>query len=330
MHFDQLKRREFITLLGGVVSAWPRAARAQRIKSARIGFLGLVSPSSHAARLAALRAGLRDLGWVEGRNVGIEFRWAEGNYDRLPGLAEELVQLNVDVLVTHATSGALAAKKATSTIPIVVTAVPDMLAANLVSSLSRPGGNITGLSFFNAELAAKRLELVKEAIPPLTKAAILLNPKNASNAHILKEIETVAKSLNIVLETIESGRSSDLDRAFATMTDRQVGALVLHEDPMLNANAPALAILAAVKRLPSCGFPEFGRAGGLLAYGINFPDMEYRAAAFVDKILKGASPAELPIERATKFQIIVNLQTAKVLGIAVPDTLLARADEVIE
>jgi putative tryptophan/tyrosine transport system substrate-binding protein len=234
------------------------------------------------------------------------------------------------VLVTHATSGALAAKKATSTIPIVITAVADMLAVNLVSSLSRPGGNITGLSFFNAELTAKRLELVKEAIPPLTKAAILLNPNNASNDRVLKEIETTAKALNIILEIIEAGRASDLDRAFAAMTDRQVGAIVFHEDPTLTANAAALAVLAAVKRLPSCGFPEFGRAGGLLAYGINFPDMEYRAAAFVDKILKGVSPAELPIERATKFNIIVNLQTAKALGITLPTSILLRADEVIE
>jgi putative ABC transport system substrate-binding protein len=323
-------RRQFVTLLGGAVAAWPCAARAQRIKHARIGFLGLVSPSSHAARVAALRAGLRDLGWVEGRNIEIEFRWAEGNYDRLPALAQELVRLNVDVLVTHATSGALAAKKATSTIPIVITAVADMLAVNLVSSLSRPGGNITGLSFFNAELTAKRLELVKEAIPPLTKAAILLNPNNASNAHVLKEIQVAAMSLNIVLEIIEASRASDLDRAFAAMTDRQVGAIVFHEDPMLFANAAALAVLAAVKRLPSCGFPEFGRAGGLLAYGINFPDMEYRAAAFVDKILNGASPAELPIEPATKFNVIVNLQTAKALGVTLPTSILLRADEVIE
>src|SRR5262245_58231471 len=326
-----IRRREFITLLGGAAAAaWPRGARAQRTRNARIGFLGLVSPSSHAARTAALRAGLRDLGWVEGRNIEIEFRWAEGNYERLPGLAEELVRLNVDVLVTHATSGALAAKKATATIPIFVTAVPDMLAANLVSSLSRPGGNITGLSFFNAELAAKRLELVNDAISPLTKAAILLNPNNASNTHILKEIEAAAKSLNIVLEIIEAGRPSDLEHAFAAMTDRQVGAVVFHEDPMLNANASALAVLAAVKRLPSCGFPEFARTGGLLAYGINFPEMEYRAAAFVDKILKGASPAELPIERATKFNVIVNLQTAKAIGITLPTSILLRADEVIE
>jgi putative ABC transport system substrate-binding protein len=175
-----IKRREFITLLGGAAAAWPGAVGAQQAKVARIGFLGLVSAASHASRVTALRAGLRDLGWIEGRNILIEFRWAEGNYDRLPELAAELVRLNVDVLVTHGSTGALAARKATSTVPIVITALPDMLALGLVESLSRPGGNITGLSFFNAELAAKRLELLKEAIPALTKAAILLNPNNAS------------------------------------------------------------------------------------------------------------------------------------------------------
>jgi putative ABC transport system substrate-binding protein len=324
-----MKRREFITLLGGA-AVWPLAARAQQPKVARIGFLGLVSPTSHASRLAALRAGLRDLGWVEGRNMLIEFRWAEGNYDRLPALAEELVRLNVDVLVTHASPGALAAKRATSKIPIVITAIGDMLALDLVSSLSRPGGNITGLSIFNPELAAKRLELLKEAFPALTKAAVLLNPDNAVNRLILDEMGATAKASNIVLQAFEARRSSDFERVFTAMTDQQVDALVIQEDAMLNANANALAVFAAVKRLPSCGFPEFVRAGGLLAYGINFPDMDYRAATFVDKILKGAHPGDLPVEQSTKFNMMVNLQTAKALSITLPPTLLARADEVIE
>jgi putative ABC transport system substrate-binding protein len=187
-----MKRREFITLLGGAAAAsasWPFAAHAQQPKAARVGFLGLVSPSSHAPRVAALRAGLRDLGWVEGRNIVIEFRWAEGNYQRLPALAEELVGLNVDVLVTHGAAGALAAKNATSTVPIVITAVGDMVALGLVSSLSRPGGNITGSSLFVAEHTAKRLELIKEAVPSLTKVAVLLNPANASTQFVLSETE---------------------------------------------------------------------------------------------------------------------------------------------
>ena len=326
-----MRRREFITLLGGAAAAWPLAARAQQVKVARIGFLGLVSASSHANRVAALRAGLRDLGWVEGQNILIEFRWAEGDYERLPGLAGELVRLNVDVLVTHGAAGALAAKNATSTVPIVVTAVGDMVTLGLVSSLSRPGGNITGLSFFNAELVAKRLELLKELAPSLAKAAVLLNADNPTgNQLILRELEPTAKASNVELRAFEARQPSDFERVFAAMADQQIGALVIHEDTMLNANANALAIFAAARRLPSCGFPEFVRSGGLLAYGIIFADMDYRAAAFVDKILKGAKPGDLPVERSTKFNVIVNLQTAKALGITLPTSILLRADEVIE
>jgi putative tryptophan/tyrosine transport system substrate-binding protein len=325
-----MRRRDFVSLLGGAAVAWPATGRAQQAKVARIGFLGLVSAPSHAPRVAALRTGLRDLGWIEGRNILIEFRWAEGNYDRLPELAAELVRLNVDVLVTHGSSGALAARKATSTVPIVITAVADMLGLGLVESLSRPGGNITGLSFFNAELAAKRLELLKEAIPALTKAAVLLNPNNASNPLILGEIEATAKALNVVVQPFEARQPGDFEHTFAAMADQQIGAVVIHEDTMLNAKATALAIHAAVRRLPSCGFPEFVRAGGLIAYGINFPDTDYRAAVFIDKILKGAKPADLPIERWTKFNVIVNLQTAKALGVTLPTSILLRADEVIE
>ena len=313
-----------------MAAAWPLAARAQQTKVARIGFLGSDSASSHAARLAALRAGLRDLGWHEGTNLLIEFRWAEGNYERLRGLADELVQLKVDVLVTHATPAALAAKSTTSTIPIVLTAVGDILALGLVSSLSLPGGNITGLSIFTPELTAKPFELLKEAVPSLTKAALLLTPDNPLNRLVPPEIEPTAKALNIALQTFEARRPSEFGQVFATMIDQKVAALLLYEDTMFNANSNALAVLAAVNRLPSCGFPEFARAGGLIGYGINLLDMDYRAAAFVDKILKGAKPGELPIERPTKFNIIINLQTAKALGITMPPTLLIRADEVIE
>ena len=324
-----MRRRQFIVLLGGA-AAWPVAARAQPAKAARIGFLGLVSPSSHASRIAAFRAGLRDLGWIEGRNLSIEFRWAEGNYDRLPALAEELLRLNIDLLVTHGAAGALAAKKATSTIPIVITAVGDMLTLGLVSSLSRPGGNVTGLSLFAAELTAKRLELVKEAVPSVTRVAILLNPGNASTQFVLSETEATAKASRVQLKAFEARQPADFAQVFAAMADQQVDALVIHEDTVLNANANSLAVFAAVRRLPSSGFPELVRAGGLLAYGINFPDTDYRAAAFVDKILKGAKTGDLPVERSTKFNLMVNLQTAKALGLDIPATVLARADEVIE
>ena len=325
-------RRDLITLLGGAAVAWPFAVRAQqRAKVARIGYLGLVSASWHTARVTAFRAGLRDLGYVEGKDIVIEFRWAESQYDRLPALAAELVRLNVDVIVTHTVPGAFAAKKATSTIPIVITAIADLLDLGLVESLARPGGNLTGLSFFNAELIAKRLELLKEVAPSLAKAAVLLNSDNAAGRQlILRAMEPTAKALKVELLPFEARGPGDFEGAFAAMVSQQVGAVVLHEDPMLNANSKAIVDIVARHRLPTCGFPEFVAAGGLLAYGIHFPDMDRRAAAFVDKILKGAKPADLPVERSTKFTTIVNLRTARAIGIDMPTSILLRADEVIE
>jgi putative ABC transport system substrate-binding protein len=326
-----MKRREFITLLGGAAAAWPLAARAQQRAKARIGYLGLVSASWHAPRVTAFRAGLRDLGYIEGKDIEIVFGWAEGQYDRLPALVAELLQLNVDVIVTHAAPGAFAAKKATSTTPIVITAIGDLPDLGLVESLARPGGNLTGLSFFNAELIAKRLELIKEVAPSLVKAAVLLNADNAPGRQlILRALEPTAKALKVEVVPFEARGPGDFEGAFAAMVSQQVGAVVLHEDPMLNANAQAIVDMVAKHRLPTCGFPEFVAAGGLLAYGIHFPDMDRRAATFVDKILKGAKPADIPVERATKFQMIVNLKTAKALGIELPTSTLLRADEVIE
>jgi putative ABC transport system substrate-binding protein len=327
-----MKRREFITLLGGAAVAWPLAARAQqRAKVAHIGYLGLVSASWHTPRITAFRAGLRDLGYAEGKDIVIEFRWAEGRYDQLPALAAELVRLNVDVIVTHTVPGAIAAKQATSTIPIVITAASDLLAFGLVESLARPGGNLTGRSFFNAELVAKRLELLKELAPSLAKAAVLLNADNlAGNQLILRELEPTAKALKVELLTFEARGPGDFEGAFAAMINQQIGAAVLHEDPMLNSNSKAIVDTLARHWLPTCGFPEFAAAGGLMAYGINLPEMDRRAAVFVDKILKGAKPAGLPVERATKFTTIVNLRTARAMGIDMPTSILLRADEVIE
>jgi putative tryptophan/tyrosine transport system substrate-binding protein len=327
-----MRRREFVTLLGGAAVGWPLLVRAQqRAKVARIGYLGLISASWHAPRVTAFRAGLRELGYVEGKDIVIEFRWAEGQYDRLPALAAELARLNVDVIVTHAAPGAFAAKKATSTIPIVITAIGDLVAFGLVESLARPGGNLTGLSFFNAELIGKRLELLKELAPSLAKAAVLLNADNpVGRQAILRELEPTAKALKVELLPFETREPGDFEGAFAAMVSQQIGAVVLHEDPMLNANSKAIVDIVARHRLPTCGFPEFVAAGGLMAYGIHFPDMDRRAAAFVDKILKGAKPADLPVERATKFTTIVNLRTARAMGIDVPTSILLRADEVIE
>ena len=327
-----MRRREFITLLGGAAVGWPLPVRAQqRAKVARIGYLGLVSASWHAPRVTAFRAGLRELGYVEGKDIVIEFRWAEGQYDRLPALAADLARLNVDVIVTHAAPGAFAAKKATSTIPIVITAIADLHALGLVESSARPGGNLTGLSNFNAELLGKRLELLKELVPSLAKAAVLLNADNSvGRQNILRELEPTAKALKVELLPFEAREPGDFEGTFAAMVSQQIGAVVLHEDPVLNANSKTIVEIVARHRLPTCGFPEFVAAGGLMAYGIHFPDLDRRAAAFVDKILKGAKPAELPVERSTKFTTIVNLRTARAIGIDMPTSILLRADEVIE
>jgi putative tryptophan/tyrosine transport system substrate-binding protein len=325
-----MRRRELILALGGA-AAWPLAVHAQQAKVARIGYLGLVSASWHAPRVNAFRAGLRDLGYVEGKDIVIEFRWAEGQYDRLAALAAELVRINVDVIVTHAAPGAFAAKQATSTIPIVITAIADLPAFGLVESLARPGGNLTGLSFFNAELTAKRLELLKEVTPSLTSAAVLLNADNpAGKQLILRELEPTAKALKVELLSVEARAPGDFEGVFAAMVSQRIGAAVLHEDPVLNANSKAIVDIVAGHRLPTCGFPEFVAAGGLMAYGISFPEMDRRAAVFVDKILKGAKPADLPVERSTKFTTIVNLRTARAMGIDMPTSILLRADEVIE
>jgi putative ABC transport system substrate-binding protein len=327
-----MRRREFVVGAIGAAALWPGGVRSQQAtKALRIGFLGLTNQTAHAYRLESLRAGLRELGYVDGRNIAFEYRWAEGNYQRLPELAAELVRLDVAILMTHTVPGAQAARRATSTIPIVVTAVADLLATGLVESLSRPGGNITGLSFFNAELAAKRLELAKELVPGLTRAGVLVNPSNEAGSRLVnEELEKTAKLLNLDLAVFGARGVTDLEAVFAAMARQQVGALVVHEDPMLNANSARLAELAASHRIPICGFPELVRAGGLLAYGVNFPELERRAAIFVDRILKGARPGDLPVERATKFTLIVNLKAANAIGITVPTGILLRANEVIE
>lgn len=326
-----MKRREFVTLVG-VAAAWPLAAHAQRpAKIPRIGFLGLTSPANHAPRLEALRTGLRELGYVEGKDIVIEYRWAEENYDRLPALAAELVGLNVDVILTHAVPGTMAAMKATTTIPIVLTAVADMLALGIVSSLARPGGNVTGLSIFTPELAAKRLDLLKDMLPSLTRAAVISNANNPVGGKLaFDEVTMMARTLKVDLVPIAVRGPDDFEPAFTSMRSQNIGAALIHEDPALNANSPALAGLAAKYRLPICGYPEFARAGGLIGYGIHFPDMDRRAASYVDKILKGAKPGDLPVDRATKFVTVVNLKAAKTMGVELPTSILLRADQILE
>jgi putative ABC transport system substrate-binding protein len=331
-----MQRREFITFLGGAAAAssvsWPRAVLAQQpsAKVFRIGYLGLLTADSLPKRMESFRASLRDLGYQEGRDYVIEYRWADGKYDQLPALLADLIRLKVDVIVTHGTPGVLAAKQATTTIPIVMAVVGDALGSGIVSSLARPGGNVTGLTFFNPELAAKRLELLKEALPGLTDVGILLNLKNPMNEPVLPQMSRVAKPLKLELHQFDVRAPTELEGVFAAMAAKHVGALVVIDDAILLSSAPAVAALALKQRLPSCGWPDFAIDGGLMAYGVDFPDMFRRAATFVDKILKGAKPGDLPIERSTKFETIVNLKTAKALGLTIPYNLVARADEVIE
>ena len=310
-------------LCGAVVEA------QQAGKIPRIGFLGSASASGSAIRVEALRAGLRDLGYVESKNIVIEFRWAEGSYDRLPRLAAELVRLNVDVLVTHGVPGSLAAKHATTTIPIVIANVGDAVAVGLVASLARPGGNVTGISFFNPEISAKRLELLKEAFPRIRQVAVLLNPENPINAPILQSMKATAQSARVELQNFEARGPIEFENAFSAMTRNHVDAVAIVEDPMLSANARAIADLAIEKRIPSIGGLEFAEAGGLMGYGVNIPELWRRTAVFIDKILKGTKPSELPVEQPRKFELIINLKAAKQIGLAIPPNVLARADRVI-
>ena len=309
----------------------PLAAEGQQPGSVyRIGFLGPSSASTHANRVEALRAGLRELGYVEGKNIDIEYRWAEGKYDRLPVLAAELVRLKVDVLVTFGTSGALAAKQSTATIPIVMAGTGDAVSTGLISSLARPGGNITGSTLFIPELMAKRLELLKEVMPRSRRVAVLVNPDNSSNAAVLRAMESTARSLKVELQKIEARKPSEFASAFSAISKSGVDVFVVTDDPLFNAHTQTIADLAKKKRLPSAGPGEFAEAGGSIGYGVSFPDEFRRAATYVDKILKGTKPAALPVEQPTKFELVINLKTAKSLGLAIPQSILVRADEIIQ
>jgi len=323
-----MRRREFIAIFGGV-AAWPLVARA-REKVYRIGFLGVTSRAEYGRQVDALRAGLRQLGYEEGNNIVFEYRWAEGRYDRLPELAAELVNLNVDVLVAHSTPGAQAAKQATLTIPIVVPAVADPVDVGLVTSLARPGGNLTGLTFFLAEICAKRVELLKEAIPTLTRMAVIVNAANPAHPIVLEVMRRTAGVLGVELVPVEVKERDDIAAAIAGVAARPASALVTIEDPLVISNAGQIADFALQNRLPLIGFKPQAEASALMEYGPDVVDLYYRSATLVDKILKGTSPANLPIERAVKFELIVNLKTARTLGVAIPLTLIASADEVIE
>jgi ABC-type uncharacterized transport system substrate-binding protein len=326
-----VKRREFITLFGVAAVAWPIAARAQQTgKVYRIGYLGVTSYAGYAREIEALLRGLRRLGYEEGKNIAIVYQFAEGDYDRLPALASELVTLKVDTIVTHSTPGARAAKQATSTIPIVVTAAADLVSSGLVPSIARPGGNLTGLTFFFAEICAKRVELIKEAVPRSTRLGVLVNPANPSGEMALTAMARVAGSLQVEPLPVKVIGPDDIAGAFAMLVLRGAQALTFIEDPLLISNAPYIAQLATQNRLPMIGEKPAAEAGALMAYAVDRYHLWFRAAFLVDKILKGTQPVDLPIDQAAKFELVINLKTAKALGLEVPTSILLRATEVIE
>lgn len=325
-----MRRREFIGL-AAAGAALPLAARAQqRGKIPKIGFLGTGSLQGFAGRIEGFRQGLRDAGYVEGRTITIEYRWAEGRYERLPELAAELIRANADVLVTHSTPGSLAVKRATATIPIVMALIGDPVAAGVVTSVAKPGGNITGQSFFNAELRVKRVELLKEMMPRLSRVAVILNADNQAAASEFRAMETAAKSLNIELQPYWLRQTSELVSALGQMETAQAEAIESGDDQIALGNLELVMTAAAKARLLTVGPEEVPRSGGIIGYGIDSVATFRHAASFVHKILNGAKPADLPIERASKFRIILNLKTAKALGFDVPAATLLRADEVIE
>ena len=327
-----MQRREFIKLLSGIVAAWPLAARAQQpAKIPRIGFLGNSTATMEANLIGPLRDGLRELGYEEGRNVIIEFRWADGKYDQFPALVAELLAAKVDVIITAGTPATLAIKKATSTVPLVFIAVGDPVGTGVVPNLGRPGGNITGLSSIAPDLEGKRLELLREVVPKLSHVAFFLNPANAFHTASMRQARVAAQSLGIKLQPMEVNKSEQLDGAFASIVKEKPDALLILADRIFLHNRKRMMEFAIQQRLPSVNaYRELVEAGGLISYGPSYEDMHRRAAVYVDKILKGTKPADLPIEQPTKFTLLINLKTAKTLGLTVPPTLVARADELIE
>lgn len=326
-----MKRREFITLLGGTVAAWPLPVGAQQPgRLPVVGFLGASTVSSQGQWAAAFAQRLRELGWTEGRTVAIEYRWAEGRSERVAEIVAEFVRLKVDVIVTHSNALIAAAKQATSLIPIVFGAAGDPVGTGLVASLARPGGNVTGLSLQQTDTAGKRLELLREVVPGFRRLALMANVGNAAAVLEMDDVRSAAHVLDIEVVTAEIRRAADIAPAFETLKQRADGLYVCN-DPFLNANGIRINTLAAAARLPTIfNFRENVEAGGLMSYGANVPELFRRAAEYVDKILRGAKPGDIPVEQPTKFELVFNLTTAKALGIDLPPTLLARADQVIE
>jgi putative tryptophan/tyrosine transport system substrate-binding protein len=331
MQIGQLNRREFIALVGGV-AAWPLVAHAQQPAMPVIGFLSARAPGDDPQLLTAFRQGLKDAGFVEGQNVAIEYRWAEGHYDRLPALAAELVRRQVAGIVAGGTPAALAAKAATSTIPIVFTTGADPVQIGLVASLGRPGGNVTGMTSLNVEVAPKRLELAHELVPTATIIAVLVNPTNPNTETELRDLQAAAGALGLRLHILHASTDRDFDRVFATLHQLRAGVLLISgTDTFLISRSEQLAALTVHHAVPTIfQFREFAAAGGLMSYGGGNTDLYRQAGIYTGQILRGEKPADLPVQQSTKVELIINLKTAKALGLTVPTALLVRADEVIE
>jgi ABC-type uncharacterized transport system substrate-binding protein len=327
-----VRRREFIRLLGGASIAWPLAARAQQPVMPVIGFLNPSSADGWESRLRAFRQGLKDEGFVEGENVAVEYRWAENQFDRLPALAVELVHRKVAVIVTTGSpAAALAAKAATTTIPIVFAVPEDPVRSGLVASLARPGGNATGINFLSIELVAKRLEILREMVPATTRIAVLINPADAAAETMLKDVEAATRAMGLQIQVLKANTSHEIDAAFATFVRERPDALLVSGGPFLLSRRVQLALLAARYAVPaSYGAREYVEIGGLMSYAANIADAYRQVGVYAGRILKGAKPADLPVMQSTKFELVINAQAARVLGLTVPSTLLARADEVIE
>ena len=326
-----MKRREFVTLLGGIGATWPLAVRGQQASLPVIGFLESASQGQFSDLIPAFREGLSETGYEDGRNVRIEYRWAESQYDRLPALAADLVRGNATVIFTTALISAQAAKAVTTTVPIIFVCGPDPVKFGLVASLNRPGGNLTGVTLFTSTVVSKRLQLLRELLPTASAFAIFVNPNNARADSDIQEMEAAARSLGQQVIVAKAGTDRDFETAFATLAQRQIQALVIGGDPFFNSKAQQLVGLANHYAIPTI-YPlhEFAAVGGLMSYGSIISDAYRQAGIYAGRVLKGAKPADLPVIQPTKFELVINLRTAKALGLEIPPTLLARADEVIE